>query len=223
VPAAYGSIQYRWGWARRSRSRSTTRAPIQGAPGGCARGTGSSPTIGPAREERRQGAHGTVRCREPEQVLRGGAPPGFRGPSHRSISRARRSRRAPRPARVERRVSRSSHERAAPPGTEVIRRARLYAGPVHYETLVRAGSRAGPTREPRLALDHRALGAPPLVAQRASQGHPELRDRDHPPLDRDEARLLPLTQSSLRAMKLMHHLQPQVKAIQTSNQGRPSG
>ncbi|HEU5311955.1 MAG TPA: membrane protein insertase YidC, partial [Candidatus Eisenbacteria bacterium] len=31
----------------------------------------------------------------------------------------------------------------------------------------------------------------------------------------------PLTQSSLRAMKLMHHLQPQVKAIQEKHQGDP--
>ena len=31
----------------------------------------------------------------------------------------------------------------------------------------------------------------------------------------------PLTQSSLRAMKLMHHLQPQVKAIQDKYQGDP--
>jgi YidC/Oxa1 family membrane protein insertase len=31
----------------------------------------------------------------------------------------------------------------------------------------------------------------------------------------------PLTQSSLRAMKLMHHLQPQVKALQEKHQGDP--
>ena len=61
-----------------------------------------------------------------------------------------------------------------------------------------------------------------LVSQLSLQVHPQLRHRDHPDLSiATKLVFYPLTQSSLRAMKLMHHLQPQVKAIQEKHKSDP--
>lgn len=110
---------------------------------------------------------------------------------------------------------------AAPPGTEVIRRARLYAGPVHYETLVAQGAELD-----RLAnLGWRWItGLSALLLWSLNALHKIIPNYGVAIILLSIATKLafyPLTQSSLRAMKLMHHLQPQVKAIQEKYQGDP--
>ena len=108
---------------------------------------------------------------------------------------------------------------AAPPGSSVVRRARLYAGPIHYETLVAQGGE----------LDRLAnlggkwlLGLPALLLWSLNGLHKIIPNYGVAIILLSIATKLvfyPLTQSSLRAMKLMHHLQPQVKAIQEKYQG----
>jgi YidC/Oxa1 family membrane protein insertase len=110
---------------------------------------------------------------------------------------------------------------AAPPGTEVIRRARLYAGPVHYETLVAQGAELD-----RLAnLGWRWItGLSALLLWSLNALHKVIPNYGIAIILLSIATKLvfyPLTQSSLRAMKLMHHLQPQVKALQEKHQGDP--
>ena len=108
---------------------------------------------------------------------------------------------------------------AAPPGSSVVRRARLYAGPIHYETLVAQGAELD-----RLAnLGWRWLmGLSALLLWSLNALHKIIPNYGVAIILLSIATKLvfyPLTQSSLRAMKLMHHLQPQVKAIQEKYQG----
>jgi YidC/Oxa1 family membrane protein insertase len=110
---------------------------------------------------------------------------------------------------------------AAPPGTQVIRRARLYAGPIHYDTLVAQGAELD-----RLAnLGWRWLmGLSALLLWSLNALHKVIPNYGVAIILLSIATKLvfyPLTQSSLRAMKLMHHLQPQVKALQEKHQGDP--
>ena len=111
---------------------------------------------------------------------------------------------------------------AAPPGTEVVRRAKLYAGPIHYDTLVALGAELD-----RLAnLGWRWLmGLSALLLWCLNFIHKHIPNYGIAIILISVATKLvfyPLTQSSLRSMKLMHHLQPQVKAIQDKHKGDPT-
>lgn len=110
---------------------------------------------------------------------------------------------------------------AAPPGTQVVRRARLYAGPIHYETLVAQGAELD-----RLAnLGWRWLmGLSALLLWSLNALYKVIPNYGVAIILLSIATKLvfyPLTQSSLRAMKMMHHLQPQVKALQEKHKGDP--
>ena len=111
---------------------------------------------------------------------------------------------------------------AAPPGTEVVRRAKLYAGPIHYNTLVAQGAELD-----RLAnLGWRWItGLSALLLWCLNFLHKHIPNYGIAIILISIATKLvfyPLTQSSLRSMKLMHHLQPQVKAIQDKYKGDPT-
>jgi YidC/Oxa1 family membrane protein insertase len=110
---------------------------------------------------------------------------------------------------------------AAPPGTHVVRRARLYAGPIHYDTLVAQGAELD-----RLAnLGWRwIMGLSALLLWSLNALYEFIPNYGIAIILLSIATKLvfyPLTQSSLRAMKLMHHLQPQVKALQEKHKGDP--
>src|SRR6185295_17177239 len=111
---------------------------------------------------------------------------------------------------------------AAPPGTEVVRRAKLYAGPIHYDTLVGLGAELD-----RLAnLGWRWItGLSALLLACLNFIHKHIPNYGIAIVLISLATKLvfyPLTQSSLRSMKLMHHLQPEVKAIQDKYKGDPA-
>jgi len=103
---------------------------------------------------------------------------------------------------------------AAPPGSEVVRHSRIYAGPIHYETLLAVGSGLDEVANlgwqwmrplsvlmlKLLNLLYKAIpnyGVGIIILAAATK-----------------LIFYPLTQSSLRSMKVMHRLQPEVKAIQ---------
>jgi YidC/Oxa1 family membrane protein insertase len=110
---------------------------------------------------------------------------------------------------------------ASAPGMEVVRHARLYAGPIQFETLVRIGAGLEEVANlgwkwivPVSALLLRSLiflhGLIPnygvaviLIALAA------------------KLIFYPLTQSSLRTMKVMHRLQPEVNAIREKYSNDP--
>jgi YidC/Oxa1 family membrane protein insertase len=103
---------------------------------------------------------------------------------------------------------------AAAPGTEIVRRARLYAGPIHYDTLVEQGAELD-----RLAnLGWRwVTGLSAFLLACLNFIHRHIPNYGIAIILISAATKLvfyPLTQTSLRSMKLMHHLQPEVKAIQ---------
>ncbi len=111
---------------------------------------------------------------------------------------------------------------AAPPGTDIVRRARLYAGPIHYETLVAQGAELD-----RLAnLGWRwIMGVSALLLSCLNFLYKLIPNYGVAIIVLSAATKLvfyPLTQSSLRSMKLMHHLQPQVKALQDRHKGDPT-
>lgn len=111
---------------------------------------------------------------------------------------------------------------AAPPGTEVVRHARLYAGPIHYNTLVALGAELD-----RLAnLGWRWItGLSALLLSCLNFLHRHIPNYGIAIILISLATKLvfyPLTQSSLRSMKQMHHLQPEVKAIQERHKGDPA-
>ena len=108
---------------------------------------------------------------------------------------------------------------AAPAGTEIRRHARLYAGPIHYETLVGQGARLDLLANlgwawivPLSALLLRLLNI--LHGFIANYGVGII-------IISAATKLVfhPLTLSSMRSMKLMHHLQPEVKALQERYKG----
>jgi len=111
---------------------------------------------------------------------------------------------------------------AAPPGTEVVRHAKLYAGPIHYNTLVAFGADLD-----RLAnLGWRWItGLSALLLWCLNFIHKHIPNYGIAIILISLATKLvfyPLTQSSLRSMKVMHHLQPQVKAIQDKHKNDPA-
>ncbi len=110
---------------------------------------------------------------------------------------------------------------AAPPGAEVVRHSRVYAGPIHYETLAAIGSGLDEVANlgwkwmrgisilmlTCLNLLHRVIpnyGVAILILAAATK-----------------FLFYPLTQSSLRSMKIMHHLQPQIKELQERHKHDP--
>lgn len=111
---------------------------------------------------------------------------------------------------------------AAAPGMEVVRHGRIYAGPIQFETLVRIGAGLEELANlgwklivPVSALILRSLiflhGLIPnygiaiiLIALAA------------------KLIFYPLTQSSLRTMKVMHRLQPEVNAIREKHSNDPA-
>ncbi|HEY2924304.1 MAG TPA: membrane protein insertase YidC [Candidatus Eisenbacteria bacterium] len=110
---------------------------------------------------------------------------------------------------------------AAPPGATVARHARVYAGPIHYETLATVGS----------GLDEVAnlgwkwmRGISVLMLKCLNLLHRMMPNYGVAIILLAAATkflFYPLTQSSLRSMKLMHHLQPQIKELQEKYKGDP--
>ncbi len=110
---------------------------------------------------------------------------------------------------------------AAPPGASVVRHTRIYAGPIHYETLATVGS----------GLDEVAnLGWPwmrsvsVLMLTLLNLLHKVIPNYGIAIIVLSAATKLlfyPLTQASLRSMKVMHHLQPQIKEIQERHKNDP--
>jgi YidC/Oxa1 family membrane protein insertase len=110
---------------------------------------------------------------------------------------------------------------SAPPGTDVVRKARLYAGPIHYERLQAAGGGLEVAVNlgwkwlvplsvlllKLLGLLYRVIpnyGVAIIIVSAATK-----------------LVFYPLTHSSLRTMKVMHRLQPQVEAIKEKHKGDP--
>jgi YidC/Oxa1 family membrane protein insertase len=111
---------------------------------------------------------------------------------------------------------------AAPPGTELRRHMRLFAGPIHYDTLVAQGSELD-----RLAnLGWRWItGVSALLLWCLNGLHKLIPNYGIAIILLSAAAKLifyPLTQASLRSMKVMHHLQPEMKALQERHQGDPA-
>ena len=110
---------------------------------------------------------------------------------------------------------------AAPPGAEVVRHTRIYAGPIHYETLAAVGSGLDEVANlgwkwmrgisvlmlTCLNLLYKVIPNYGIVIIILAAGTKFL--------------FYPLTQSSLRSMKVMHHLQPQIKELQERYKGDP--
>jgi YidC/Oxa1 family membrane protein insertase len=111
---------------------------------------------------------------------------------------------------------------SAAPGAEVVRHGRLYAGPIHFETLVRIGAGLEELANlgwkwilPVSALLLRSLiflyklipnyGIAIILIGLATK-----------------LIFYPLTQSSLRTMKVMHRLQPQVNALREKHAKDPA-
>jgi YidC/Oxa1 family membrane protein insertase len=111
---------------------------------------------------------------------------------------------------------------AAPPGTDLRRHMRLYAGPIHYDTLVAQGSELD-----RLAnLGWRWItGVSALLLWCLNALYKLIPNYGIAIILLSAATKLvfyPLTQASLRSMKVMHHLQPEMKALQERYQGDPA-
>jgi len=109
----------------------------------------------------------------------------------------------------------------AAPGAEVARHSRVYAGPIHYETLEAVGS----------GLDEVAnlgwqwmRGISVLLLKCLNLLHKVIPNYGIAIIILAAATkflFYPLTQSSLRSMKVMHHLQPQIKELQDRHKGDP--
>lgn len=111
---------------------------------------------------------------------------------------------------------------AAPPGTDLRRHMRLYAGPIHYDTLVAQGSELD-----RLAnLGWRWItGVSALLLWCLNALYKLIPNYGIAIILLSAGTKLifyPLTQASLRSMKVMHHLQPEMKALQEKYQGDPT-
>ena len=111
---------------------------------------------------------------------------------------------------------------AAPPGTEVVRHARLYAGPIHYDTLVAQGANLD-----RLAnLGWRWItGFSALLLWCLNALYKLIPNYGLGIILISAATKLvffPLTQASFRSMKVMHHIQPEVKVLQERHKDNPA-
>ena len=110
---------------------------------------------------------------------------------------------------------------AAPPGTEVVRRTRIYAGPIHYETLAAVG--AGLDEVANLGWKW-MRGVSVLMLTCLNLLHKMIPNYGIAIIILAAATkflFYPLTQASLRSMKVMHHLQPQIKELQEKYKGDP--
>jgi len=110
---------------------------------------------------------------------------------------------------------------AVPPGGEVARHARIYGGPIRFETLASIGSGLDEVAN----LGWRWMrGISVLLLRCLNLLHKVIANYGAAIIILAAATKLlfyPLTQSSLRSMKVMHHLQPQIKALQDSLKDDP--
>ncbi len=103
---------------------------------------------------------------------------------------------------------------AVPPGGEVVRHTRIYGGPIHYETLASVG--AGLDEVANLGWKW-LRGISVLLLKCLNLLHGVIPNYGIAIIILAAATkflFYPLTQSSLRSMKVMHHLQPQIKELQ---------
>jgi YidC/Oxa1 family membrane protein insertase len=110
---------------------------------------------------------------------------------------------------------------AAPPGGEVLRHTRVYAGPIHYDTL--AGIGAGLDEVANLGWRW-LRGVSVLLLKCLNMLYKMIPNYGVAIIILAAVTKLlfyPLTQSSLRSMKVMHHLQPQIKEMQEKYKGDP--
>jgi len=111
---------------------------------------------------------------------------------------------------------------AAPPGTEIVRHAKLYAGPTHYETLVAQG--AGLDQVANLGWAW-LVPLSALLLRLLNLLHDAIPNYGVAIILLSAATKLvfyPLTQSSLRSAKLMHRLQPEVNALRDRHKDDPA-
>ncbi len=110
---------------------------------------------------------------------------------------------------------------SASPGSEVMRHARVYGGPIHYETLAAIGA----------GLDEVAnmgwrwmRGISVLLLKCLNALYKAIPNYGVAIIilaAGTKFLFYPLTQSSLRSMKIMHHLQPQIKEMQERYKNDP--
>ena len=109
----------------------------------------------------------------------------------------------------------------ASPGAEVTRHARVYAGPIHYETLAAIGAGLDEVAN----LGWRWLrGVSVLLLKCLNLLYKVIPNYGVAIIVLAAGTKLlfsPLTQSSLRSMKIMHHLQPQIKEMQEKYKNDP--
>lgn len=108
---------------------------------------------------------------------------------------------------------------SSPPGGEVTRHTRVYPGPIHYETLAAIG--AGLDEVANLGWKW-MRGISVLMLKCLNLLHKMMPNYGVAIIILAAATKLlfyPLTQSSLRSMKVMHHLQPQIKELQEKHKG----
>ncbi len=110
---------------------------------------------------------------------------------------------------------------SAPPGAEIFRHTRVYAGPIHYETLESIG--AGLDEVANLGWRWmRGISVILLKCLNLLYGViPNYGVAIIILAAGTKLLFYPLTQSSLRSMKVMHHLQPQIKELQERHKGDP--
>jgi YidC/Oxa1 family membrane protein insertase len=110
---------------------------------------------------------------------------------------------------------------AVPPGGEVARHTRIYGGPIRFETLASIGSGLDEVAN----LGWRWMrGISVLLLRCLNLLHKVIANYGAAIIILAAATKLlfyPLTQSSLRSMKVMHHLQPQIKELQERHKDDP--
>jgi len=110
---------------------------------------------------------------------------------------------------------------SAPPGAEVVRHTRIYGGPIQFEVLQSIGSGLDEVAN----LGWRWMrGISVLLLKCLNLLHKWIPNYGIAIIVLAAATKLlfyPLTQSSLRSMKVMHHLQPQIKEMQEKFKGDP--
>ncbi|MGE5179215.1 MAG: membrane protein insertase YidC [Bacteroidota bacterium] len=110
----------------------------------------------------------------------------------------------------------------APPGMDLVRHARIYAGPIHFDTLVQIGAGL----EDLANLGWKWIVPVSAVLLKALIGLYKVIPNYGIAIIiiALAAKLIfyPLTQSSLRTMKVMHRLQPEVNAIREKHANDPA-
>ncbi|HYJ34309.1 MAG TPA: membrane protein insertase YidC [Candidatus Binatia bacterium] len=110
----------------------------------------------------------------------------------------------------------------AAPGAEIVRHARIYAGPIHFDTLVQIG--AGLEEVANLGWKWIVPVSAVLLKMLIAIHHAIPNYGIAIILVALAAKLVfyPLTQSSLRTMKVMHRLQPEVNALREKHANDPA-